>query len=111
MQGRGETHRIGLFPFDRNKAWYNTLIQTSEGRRKPMYQVTLEEAATRLPELVREASGGGEVVLTQNNHPVAKLIAVSQERPHARRGSAKGKILHIAEDFDVIPEGFEEYMP
>jgi prevent-host-death family protein len=76
-----------------------------------MYQVTLEEAATRLPELVREASGGGEVVLTQNNHPVAKLIAVPHDRPRARRGSAKGQILHIADDFDATPEGFEEYMP
>lgn len=76
-----------------------------------MYQVTLEEAATRLPELIREASGGGEVVLTQNNHPVARLIAVTQERPRARRGSAKGQILFIADDFDATPEGFEEYMP
>ena len=26
-------------------------------------------------------------------------------------GSAKGIILHIAEDFDAIPEGFEDYVP
>jgi prevent-host-death family protein len=76
-----------------------------------MYHVTLEEATTRLPELIREASDGGEVVLTQNNHPVAKLIAVSSERPRARRGSAKRKVLHMAEDFDAIPAGFEEYLP
>ncbi len=76
-----------------------------------MHQVTLEEAATRLPELVQEANAGEEIILLQNDQPIAKLVALPQSRPRARRGSAKGSILYIAPDFDAIPEGFEEYVP
>lgn len=75
-----------------------------------MYQVTLEEAAARLPELIQEVGAGEEVVLMQNNVPIAKLVSIASDRPRARRGSAKGVILHIAPDFDAIPEGFEEYL-
>lgn len=39
------------------------------------YQVTLEEAAVRLPELVRE---GQEVILLNGSRPVAKLTPMSE---------------------------------
>ncbi|HLK56372.1 MAG TPA: hypothetical protein VKU00_07395 [Chthonomonadaceae bacterium] len=76
-----------------------------------MHQVTLEEAATRLQELVEEANSGEEVILLKNDLPIAKLVAMPPSRPRARRGSAKGSILYIAPDFDATPEGFEDYMP
>lgn len=77
-----------------------------------MVQITLEEAATRLPELIREANAGEEVVLTENNLPVAKLVTLPLEepKPRARRGSMKGSILYMAPDFDDTPEGFEDYV-
>ncbi len=75
-----------------------------------MHQITLEEAATKPPELIREASTGEEVVLMQDNAPVAKLIPFLQARRRREPGSAKGLILHIAEDFDATPEEFAEYM-
>ena len=43
------------------------------------HQVTLEEAATHLPELVREARGGQEVVFTEGRQPVARLIPVDDD--------------------------------
>lgn len=76
-----------------------------------MYQVTLEEAAFRLQELVREANAGEEIILIQDNLPIARLVSIPQHRPRAQRGSAKGGILYIAPDFDDTPEGFEEYLP
>jgi antitoxin (DNA-binding transcriptional repressor) of toxin-antitoxin stability system len=39
-------------------------------------QVTLEEAAAQLPELVREARGGREIVFTDGREPVARLVPV-----------------------------------
>jgi prevent-host-death family protein len=75
-----------------------------------MSQVTIEEAATRLSELIDGTPAGEEIILTRNDQPVAKLIPLS-DRPRPRRGSGKGFILRIADDFDEIPEGFEEYMP
>ena len=76
-----------------------------------MHQVSLEVASTQLPELIQEARQGEEVILTQENLPVARIIPIPQPRRRRQPGSAKGLILHIAEDFDAIPEGFEEYMP
>lgn len=76
-----------------------------------MSSITLEEAALRLPQLVRNARESGDIVLTEDNTPVAKIVALPQRRQPRRPGSAKGIILHIADDFNAIPEGFEEYVP
>ena len=43
------------------------------------HQVTLEEAAGHLPELVLEARNGQEVVLFQDQRPVAKLVSLTDE--------------------------------
>lgn len=43
------------------------------------HQVTLEEAAGHLPELVREAHNGEEIVLFQDQRPVAKLVSLTDE--------------------------------
>lgn len=75
-----------------------------------MSQVTIEEASSRLSELITETPAGEEVKLTRNSVPIAKLIPLPN-RPQPRRGSGKGFISRIAEDFDEIPEGFDEYMP
>ncbi len=74
-----------------------------------MSQVTLEEASTRLPELVREAEAGQEVILTRDNHPVARLVATIASPPETRRGSMKGRLLYMAPDFDETPDDFKEY--
>ncbi len=44
-------------------------------------QFTLEEAASHLPELVREARGGQEIVFTDGRQPVARLIPVGDDTP------------------------------
>lgn len=75
-----------------------------------MSQVTIEEAVLRLADLITETPAGEEIILTRNSLPIAKLIPLP-ERPKPRRGSGKGYIRRIAEDFDATPEGFEEYMP
>lgn len=79
-------------------------------RRVEMAQVTIEEAASRLSDLITETPVGEEIILTRNSLPIAKLIPL-QDRPRPRRGSGKTFIRRIADDFDAVPEGFEEYMP
>ena len=68
-----------------------------------MQEVSLEEAVTRLPQLIAEVNEGEDIVLTQNSQPVARLVAVtpSPSRPRREAGTAKGLILYIAEDFDA----------
>jgi prevent-host-death family protein len=73
--------------------------------------VSLQEAEAKLSALIHQLKPGDEVVITENNRPVAKLIA---ERPSARqprqRGSAKGKLVIHADDDEHLDD-FKEYMP
>ena len=75
-----------------------------------MVQVSLEDAAQRLPGLIRNAKPGDEIFLTDKEEPIARIIPIKKRRPKAQFGCAKGQIV-LAEDFDTTPEGFEEYMP
>jgi len=76
-----------------------------------MSQIAIEAAAIRLAELVQETPFGEEVILLQNNQPVAKLVPLPPSpQPRVLRGYAKGRVLYMAPDFDETPEGFEEYM-
>jgi antitoxin (DNA-binding transcriptional repressor) of toxin-antitoxin stability system len=72
--------------------------------------ITLEEAQKRLVELIRQLEPGKELVITENEEPVAKLI--SQPKPRRRRepGRCKGMITLLVEDDEHL-EGFEEYVP
>jgi antitoxin (DNA-binding transcriptional repressor) of toxin-antitoxin stability system len=51
---------------------------------------------------------GEEVVFTQNNLLIAKLVTVRQEKPRPQFGSAKGLFV-MAEDFNEPLEDFDEY--
>ena len=74
-----------------------------------MFEVSVEKNQTiQLPDLIDSVLGGEEVVFTQNNLPIAKLVAVRQEKPHPQFGSAKGLFV-MAEDFNEPLEDFDEY--
>jgi len=74
-----------------------------------MYQVSVEKTSTiQLPDLIDSVIKGEEVVFTQNNLPVAKLVAVRQAKPRPQFGSAKGLFV-IADDFNEPLEDFDEY--
>jgi antitoxin (DNA-binding transcriptional repressor) of toxin-antitoxin stability system len=76
-----------------------------------MQTVTLEEAQNHLAEIIEKLAPGEEVVVTRNDRPLATLRAAPVTRRVPRFGTLKGSILHIAPDFDAIPEGFEDYLP
>ena len=50
-----------------------------------------------------------EIVATQNEQPVVKLVPVSVAKPRRRNGSAKG-LITMSDDFDEPLEDFAEYM-
>ncbi len=73
--------------------------------------VTLEEAQAHLAELVARLVPGEEVIITRDAQPVAKLIGQRAAARQPRQpGSAKGKLLILAEDEEHL-EDFKEYMP
>jgi prevent-host-death family protein len=72
--------------------------------------ITVEEAQAKLTELIGRLSPGEEIVITQNQEPVAKLVG---QRPSERKprvpGNCKGMITLAVEDDEHLKD-FEEYM-
>jgi prevent-host-death family protein len=73
--------------------------------------VTLDQAQARLKELVAALAPDEEVVITDQQRPVAKLVtAEAKVRMPRKAGSAKGILTVLQEDDDHLRD-FEEYMP
>ena len=69
----------------------------------------MHEAKTNFSKLIGLVEGGEEVVIQRGDIPVAKIVPY-ETSGHARKaGALKGRI-EIAEDFEAIPAGFEEYV-
>ena len=78
-----------------------------------MATISIEDAQEKLAELIRSMSPGDEVIITANDHPVAKLmptqdVAVMMPR---QPGTLRGTVLHYAADFNAPLDEFKEYMP
>lgn len=72
--------------------------------------ITLEEAQAKLKELIGNLAAGEEVVIVENERPVAKLVGEGRPRaPRPAPGLGKGSIIHMAPDFDEPMEEFKEY--
>ena len=76
-----------------------------------MIQVTIEEAQSRLPELIDNLPPGGEVVITRRDRPAAKLVGQQTLSNQPRQpGSAKGVLTINADDEEHLDD-FKEYLP
>jgi antitoxin (DNA-binding transcriptional repressor) of toxin-antitoxin stability system len=76
-----------------------------------MPTVTLQEAQSRLSDLIHNLAPGEEVVITENDQPLARLtLAAPRERKPRQLGTLKGTVLYMAPDFDEPLEDFKEYM-
>ena len=64
--------------------------------------VTLEEAQAHLAELISKLTPGEEVVITDNQQPVARLLPVNTKALR-KLGTMRGSIKYIAPDFDASP--------
>jgi antitoxin (DNA-binding transcriptional repressor) of toxin-antitoxin stability system len=76
-----------------------------------MTTITIEDAQAKLPELIGGLSKGEELVITQGDRVVARIVGEHSE-PRQRRvpGLAKGMLTIVAEDDDHLKD-FAEYMP
>jgi len=64
----------------------------------------MHEAKTKLSQLVERAEAGEDIVIARNGRPVARLVPVAQEASLARAyGALRGQI-HVADDFDDLPD-------
>lgn len=74
-----------------------------------MPQFNIAEAKSHFSELVQKALTGEDVVIARDNRPILRLVPVKPASNGRRPGSAKGKILYIAPDFDEPLADFAEY--
>ena len=76
-----------------------------------MPTVSIQEAQDKLVELIHQLIPGQELVITENDEPVAKLVRTAPRTREPRKaGSAKDTIHWMAPDFDAPLEEFKEYM-
>ena len=73
--------------------------------------VSLQDAQADLAGLIHRLPPGGQLVITENDRPVARLTAEPAARPAAWRepGLWKGKATILSEDDDHLAD-FAEYM-
>jgi prevent-host-death family protein len=71
-----------------------------------MYRVEIQDASSRLQELMDAAMRGERVVISRNLHDAVRLVPVRKRSP----GSARGRI-HMSDDFDDPVPDFEPYSP
>lgn len=71
-----------------------------------MTKLDISQAKSNLPMLLNLAIQGEEIVITQDDKPIARISPI--KRP-LKRGSAKGKVW-MSDDFDQPLEDFQEYM-
>jgi antitoxin (DNA-binding transcriptional repressor) of toxin-antitoxin stability system len=75
--------------------------------------IPIEEAKATLKALIHQLAPGEEVIITENQQPVAKLVNNSPKPKSGLRpppGLGKGCITVIADDDEHLKQ-FEEYMP
>lgn len=74
--------------------------------------ITVEEAQANLKELIHQLAPGEEVVITENEQPIAKLVGEQSPKPRLRQPPGLGKgMITIVSDDDEHLKGFAEYMP
>ena len=77
-----------------------------------MTSLSIQEAQAQLPDLVHGLSFGDEVIIVENDQPVARIVpAMGQpQRPPRCLGTLRGTVLYMAPDFDAPLDDFKEYM-
>ena len=76
--------------------------------RVSMKPVKMHEAKTNFSRLISRVEAGEEIVVQRDDRPVAKIVpypAAGGRTP----GGLRGQIV-IGDDFDALPEGFEDYV-
>jgi antitoxin (DNA-binding transcriptional repressor) of toxin-antitoxin stability system len=71
--------------------------------------IPIEQAGAKLVELVGTLRPGEEIVLTDHDQPVAKIIPSSIPKGRRRAGACKGMLIINQEDDEHLRD-FEEYV-
>jgi prevent-host-death family protein len=74
-----------------------------------MRNIDVNQVKQQLPELIEQAMGGDEVIITKSGKPVVRLVAITKRMDQRQFGSARG-LIEMSDDFDEPLEDFRDYM-
>ena len=75
-----------------------------------MPTVSIQEVGAKLSELIHQLGPGEEVIITENDQAVARLVATGVPKTERKLGTLKGTVTYMAPDFDAPLDDFKEYM-
>jgi antitoxin (DNA-binding transcriptional repressor) of toxin-antitoxin stability system len=74
-----------------------------------MSSVSVKEAQAQLSDLIHKLGPGDEVIILENNQPVARLLPAGPATARRILGSLSGSVTFMAPDFDAPLDEFKEY--
>jgi antitoxin (DNA-binding transcriptional repressor) of toxin-antitoxin stability system len=76
-----------------------------------MTTISIHEAQSNLSELIHRQAPDDEIIITEDDRPVARPTAASRPTtPPRPPGFLRGSVLYMAPDFDAPPDDFKDYM-
>jgi prevent-host-death family protein len=77
-----------------------------------MPTIAIHDAQNQLVEIIHRLVPGDEVVITENNRPIARILPTDKPAEQRARqpGTLRGTVLYMAPDFDAPLDDFKEYM-
>ncbi|MFF6887440.1 type II toxin-antitoxin system Phd/YefM family antitoxin [Streptomyces sp. NPDC012421] len=70
-------------------------------------QYNVHDAKTHFSKILEAVATGQEVIISKAGEPVAKVVPLAGKVHRTDFGSLRGRIT-IADDFDELPEGWDE---
>lgn len=70
--------------------------------------VAIEEAQAKLKDIIAKLGPKDEVVITEHNRPIARLVPTAKPQPQF--GSCQGMLTIVEEDDEHLKD-FKDYMP
>lgn len=73
--------------------------------------VPIQEVSAQLAELVRALGPGDQIVLTDDERPVGRIVPEASQHAHRRAGVCKGMLEILDDDEGAILDHFRDYVP
>ena len=75
-----------------------------------METIDINQALPQIKKLLEIASTGEEIIITENNQPMVKLVSIKKDKKRPSLFGSDKDIISISDDFDEPLEDFRDYM-
>ena len=74
-----------------------------------METIDINQALPQIKKLLEIASTGEEIIITENNQPMVKLVSIKKDKKRPSLFGSDKDIISISDDFDEPLEDFKDY--